>query len=136
VGCRYSPKVVYHEFFADNPDLHVATYQTLHGIYDEGCGLDNVLMSWGHDEYLYQVVRDYVPLEAQYIIRYHSFYAAHREHAYEHLMNDQDREFFRWVRRFNPYDLYTKSDQKPDLEGLLPYYRELVARYFPDPIWW
>ena len=28
-------------------------YNTDLGIYDEGCGLDNVTCSWGHDEYLY-----------------------------------------------------------------------------------
>ena len=45
-------------------------------------------LSWGHDEYLYQVVKDYLPEEALYMIRYHSFYAGHREGAYDHLMND------------------------------------------------
>lgn len=54
-------------------------------------GLDQVHMSYGHDEYLYHVVRPYVPAEAAYIIRYHSFYAAHRENAYEHLYADKDR---------------------------------------------
>jgi len=136
VGCRYSDKIVYHEFFQENPDWHVAEYQTACGIYEKGCGLDNVLMSWGHDEYLYHVVRDCVPLEAQYMIRYHSFYAAHREHEYEQLMNDQDRAMFRWVRKFNPYDLYTKSDTRPDLDALLPYYRDLTAKFFPEPLWW
>ena len=43
------------------------------------------------------------------MIRYHSFYAAHREGAYAHLMNDRDREMFDWVRAFNPYDLYSKG---------------------------
>jgi inositol oxygenase len=136
VGCRYSDRIVYHEFFQENPDRDVAEYQTECGIYAPGCGLENVLMAWGHDEYLYHVVRDYVPLEAQYMIRYHSFYAAHREHEYGHLMNDQDREMFRWVRKFNPYDLYTKSDERPDLERLLPYYEQLVAKFFPERIWW
>ena len=32
------------------------------------------------------------------MIRYHSFYPAHREREYEYLMNDQDREMFHWVR--------------------------------------
>jgi inositol oxygenase len=136
VGCSYSPKIVYYEYFSENPDWRTPDYQTSCGIYEEGCGLDKVLMSWGHDEYLYHVVRPYVPLEAQYIIRYHSFYAGHRENEYQHLMNQQDRAMFRWVRKFNPYDLYTKSDEPPDLERLLPWYRELVAKYFPDTIWW
>ncbi len=63
VGCRYSNKVVFPEFFADNPDWNVAQYQTDCGIYEPGCGLDNIHMSWGHDEFLYHVVKDYLPEE-------------------------------------------------------------------------
>ena len=51
-------------------------------------------------------------------------------------MNDEDREMFRWVREFNEYDLYTKNDVRPDVEGLMPYYRELVDQFFPEKIWW
>lgn len=136
VGCAYSQRIVYPEFFEANPDSQVAEYQTRCGIYSEGGGLDSVLMSWGHDEYLYHVVRPYLPVEAQYMIRYHSFYAAHREGEYEWLMDDRDRDMFRWVRAFNPYDLYTKTDVRPDVEGLMPCYRELTSRFFPDRIWW
>jgi len=136
VGCRHSDKIVYHEFFRFNPDWNHSRYHSENGMYEPGCGLDNVLMSWGHDEYMYQVVRDYLPVEAQYMIRYHSFYPAHRERAYQHLMNEQDREMFRWVRKFNRYDLYTKSEQRPDLDAVLPYYQHLVAQFFPDQIWW
>ena len=38
------------------PTARCREYQTGCGIYEEGCGLDNVLMSWGHDEYMYHVV--------------------------------------------------------------------------------
>ena len=31
------------------------------GIYEAGCGLANVRLSWGHDEYMYHVVKDYLP---------------------------------------------------------------------------
>ncbi len=136
VGCAYSEKIVLSEYFSENPDRNVPEYQTLHGIYQPGCGLENVLMSWGHDEYLYQVVGSYLPIPAQYMIRYHSFYPAHREDAYQHLMNEQDREMLKWVRAFNPYDLYTKRDTKPNLDRLLPYYEKLVASYLPDTLQW
>lgn len=43
------------QYFKDNPDSNNAAYNTKKGIYDEGCGLDNVMMSWGHDEYMYLV---------------------------------------------------------------------------------
>jgi len=93
-------------------------------------------MSWGHDEYMYHVVKDHLPPEALYMIRYHSFYAAHREGAYQHLMNDRDRDLFDWVKKFNPYDLYSKADERPDLAKLEPYYRELIAEYFPAEVRW
>src|SRR6266403_124629 len=82
VGCARSDKIVFPEFFAENPDSQVAEYQTRCGIYEEGCGLERVHLSWGHDEYLYHVVREYLPDEALAMIRYHSFYALHREGAY------------------------------------------------------
>jgi inositol oxygenase len=136
VGCTYSDKVVFHEFFAENPDSRVPAYQTPCGVYEERCGLDRVHLSWGHDEYLYRVVRDYLPEEARYMIRYHSFYAAHREGAYAHLMNGHDRELFAWVRAFNPYDLYSKGESRPDVAGLRPFYEELIAEFFPPALRW
>ena len=128
--------MVYAEFFAENPDSDVEEYQSDLGIYEKGCGLDNVLMSWGHDEYIYHVTKSYLPIEAQYMLRYHSFYAWHREGEYDLLLNDQDREYLRWVKEFNPYDLYSKSSQPPDLTKLRPYYEDLITEFFPDEIDW
>jgi inositol oxygenase len=136
VGCAYSDKIVFSEFFADNPDGQAATYQTECGIYSDGCGLSHVHLSWGHDEYLYHVAKPYLPEPALYMIRYHSFYPAHAEGAYGHLMNDHDREMFRWVRAFNPYDLYSKAAERPDVAELRPYYEELIAEFFPGAIDW
>ncbi len=136
VGCRFSETIVFPEFFADNPDAAVAEYQTECGMYEPHCGLDNVLMSWGHDEYLYHVVKDYLPEPALYMIRYHSFYAAHRERAYDHLMNEHDQKLFAAVRAFNPYDLYTKSHTRPDVDALRPFYEELVNEYLPGELAW
>ncbi|MEX0937653.1 MAG: inositol oxygenase family protein [Pirellulales bacterium] len=136
VGCRFSERIVLAEFFQDNPDSHVAEYQSPCGIYREGCGLKNVYLSWGHDEYLYHVVKDYLPEPALYMIRYHSCYPIHREGQYGHLLDDHDREMFEWVRAFNPYDLYSKSDAPPDMNRLRPYYEDLIGRYFPGAIRW
>src|SRR5579862_5811912 len=134
VGCRYSEKIVYPEFFAENPDSAVPEYQTRLGVYSQGCGLRNVSMSWGHDEYLYQIMKDYLPEPALYMIRYHSFYSQHREHGYEHLLDDHDREMFEWVNKFNPYDLYSKSPKPPVVAELKPYYEGLIKKYLPDAI--
>src|SRR6266566_359659 len=97
VGCAWSDRIVFPEFFKDNPDSRVPRYQTRLGVYEEGCGLDHVDLSWGHDEYLYQVMKDYLPEEGLYMIRYHSFYPGHRERAYDHLMNERDHRLFESV---------------------------------------
>jgi inositol oxygenase len=136
VGCAYSERIVFAEFFADNADAQVPAYQTPCGIYSEGCGLDQVQLSWGHDEYLYQVVKEYLPVEAQYMIRYHSFYPGHREGAYAHLFDERDQQMFAWVRAFNPYDLYSKNAVRPDVGTLRPYYEELIAEFFPATLAW
>ena len=133
-GCAYSEKVVFPEFFAANPDAKNPAYQTPLGVYERNGGLDHVDMSWGHDEYFYQVAKEYLPEPALYMIRYHSFYAGHREGAYDYLMSDRDREMFQWVRAFNPYDLYSKSADRPNAAGLRPYYQGLIDKYFPKQV--
>ncbi|MBJ2175898.1 inositol oxygenase [Aureibaculum sp. A20] len=134
VGCKFSETIVYPEFFEKNPDAKDERYNTKYGIYTPNCGLDKVKMSWGHDEYLYQILKNYLPEPALYMIRYHSFYAQHRENAYTHLMNEKDLEMFEWVKKFNPYDLYSKAPVEPDAKALRPYYEELVSKYLPSSL--
>lgn len=134
VGCRHSQKVVYPEFFAENADAENPRFNSRLGVYEEGCGLKNVHLSWGHDEYLYQVTKDYLPESALYMIRYHSFYAWHRENEYDYLCDARDREMLNWVRKFNPYDLYSKCPVKPNWAELKPYYDRLFAKYLPAKI--
>lgn len=134
VGCQFSDKIVYPEFFNSNPDAKNETYNSKYGIYSQGCGLRNVTMSWGHDEYLYQITKNYLPEPALYMIRYHSFYSQHRENAYEHLMDDHDRKMFEWVKKFNPYDLYSKNPVPPNVRELRPYYEDLISKYLPATV--
>lgn len=134
VGCKHSDKVVFAEFFSDNPDSLDERYNTPLGMYAAGCGLDAVHLSWGHDEYLYQLLKPYLPIEALYMIRYHSFYAWHREGAYRHLTNVQDEANLRWVQAFNPYDLYSKNPNPPVMATLRPYYEDLMAKYLPSTL--
>jgi len=131
VGCAYSDKIVYPEFFKNNPDYNNEKYNTKYGIYEPGCGLRNVNMSWGHDEYVYQIMKDHLPEEGLYMLRYHSFYAWHREGEYGYLLDDHDREMLKWVSLFNPYDLYSKNPTPPNWDELKPYYQDLVAKYLP-----
>ena len=136
VGCAYSDRIVFPQFFSDNPDSRDPRYQSQFGIYEQGTGLDNVFLSWGHDEYIYQVMKDYLPDEGLYMLRYHSFYPAHKEGDYGYLMNEKDKAMFEWVRAFNPYDLYTKSHTKPNVKELRPFYDDLIAEYLPERLRW
>ena len=50
VGCKFSDKNIYPESFENNPDSYDSVYSSENGIYKPNCGLDNVMLSWGHDE--------------------------------------------------------------------------------------
>jgi inositol oxygenase len=136
VGCKFSDRIVFHEAFLDNPDSTNERFQSDLGIYSAHCGLDQVNLSWGHDEYLYHVVRNYLPEPALNMIRYHSCYPVHREGAYRFLMNEHDHEMMKWVNAFNQYDLYTKRDERMDVAGLRPFYQQLIDEYFPASLNW
>ena len=138
VGCRFDDQCVYgNKSFAANPDYRNPVYSDEYGIYSPGCGLDSVMLSWGHDEYLYHVIKrsqSKLPKEALAMIRYHSFYPWHQQGAYRWMMNESDHEMLEAIRAFNPYDLYSKSDDKPKVEDVKAYYVELIDEYFPEKV--
>ena len=76
---------------------------TQFGIYEKGCGIENITMSWGHDEYLYHVLINHgatIPEEGLYMIRYHSFYPWHSGNDYGYFNSPKDLEMLEWVREF------------------------------------
>ncbi|KAK8551264.1 hypothetical protein V6N12_039912 [Hibiscus sabdariffa] len=131
VGCAFDKSVVHYKYFEGNPDYHNPEYNTKYGVYSEGCGLSNVMLSWGHDDYMYLVAKENnttLPPAALFIIRYHSFYALHKSGAYKHLMNEEDAENLKWLQIFNKYDLYSKSKVRVDVEKVKPYYLSLIEK--------
>lgn len=137
VGCAFDlEKNIYPDTFKKNPDYNHPIYSTELGIYHEGCGLDHVLFSYGHDEYLYNVLKNQskLPPGALAIIRYHSCYPIHREDAYSKLMTDHDKEMIQYVKMFRHYDLYSKDSEPMDLPKLKAYYQELIDEYIPGKI--
>jgi len=111
-----------------------------------------------HLQYLYNVLKNQcsLPEAGLHMIRYHSFYPCvilhqllipflmslprvlrwHREGAYSHLTNEADKKALAAVRAFNPYDLYSKSDEPVDPKKLKPYYQGLIAKFFPPVLDW
>ncbi len=134
IGCGFAKENIFYEYFQGNPDNSHPIYSTKLGIYEEHCGLKSVMISWGHDEYMYYIAKNQSTLndKALAMIRYHSFYPWHREGAYSYLMSEEDYEMQKAVQDFNQYDLYSKGLQKFNLEELKPYYLELIDEFFPQ----
>lgn len=141
VGCKLPDSCVYPEFNALNKDMADSRYNTDLGIYKEGCGLDNTDLAWGHDEYLYQVLKNHkankLPKKAMVMIRYHSFYPWHTGGSYNQLLNKTDAQYLEWIRDFNKYDLYTKCQKIYNLEDVVEYYQPIAEKYLgKEPIYW
>ena len=137
VGCSLPDSLVFPEFNQYNLDIKDKYKSTKLGIYKENCGLDNVICSWGHDEYLYRILSsnlnpNTLPEEALYIIRFHSLYAYHDKLEYMHFQSEKDKDFFSWLKLFNKYDLYSKTDVVQDVNSLKEYYTTLINKYFTN----
>ena len=136
VGCRFEDSNIFVEFFNDHPDSLDPIYKTSLGIYSPYCGFNSLWMSFGHDEYIYQVMKPYLPKEALYILRFHSFYPAHFAQGYKHLMSDEDHMLIPYLKLFQKYDLYSKHDEEICIDEIYPYYEELVNEFLPKKIQW
>jgi hypothetical protein len=93
---RYKPKQHESNFFA--------ILSTKFGMYKPNCGVENLTLSWGHDEYLYRFLvhnKTTLPKQALWMIRFHSFYPWHSGNNYSHLTTKNDEEEIRkWVLKF------------------------------------
>jgi inositol oxygenase len=146
LGCQFSDKNIFYDYFKVNPDFNKPEFQSPLGIYGESVGINNLVMSYGHDEYAYRVLylQGNLPREALSIIRFHSCYPIHQQGAYKELlmrpfdtlrdsteMAFDDSTQIRWVQEFSRYDLYSKKEEKLSIAELEPFYRALINKYFP-----
>jgi inositol oxygenase len=109
-------------------------------LYKTNCGLDNLVLSYGHDEYLYQVLmgnNTNHTFEKEYmdIIRYHSFYPWHTAGKYRNFMNREDCITLHNICDFNKYDLYSKEDTDFVLTPKIKkYYDDKLRLIFPKKL--
>jgi len=141
VGCYPVESIVYgQKSFNGNPDIEDERYNTKLGMYKEGCGIENLTMTWSHDEYMYQVLKNdkncTLPDESLYSIRYHSFYPYHNCSEYMYFQNERDKEMRKYIDELNSCDLYSKHDEHHDIEALKPYYQTLIDKYIPGVLSW
>ena len=142
VGCEFPKSIVYYEdTMHENPDYYHPIYSSKYGVYAPNCGIENVLLSFGHDEYLYRVLQSnsnhLLSKRYQQIIRFHSCYPWHTGNAYSHLEQSSDSDLKQLVLEFNKYDLYSKQDTEFVLtREIRHYYKALLEKYFPEPLNW
>lgn len=142
LGCSLRNKHVYPEFDNLCNDMYNEHYNTNLGIYSLNCGLSSCVFTWGHDEYLYDVlqynkeignVSDELPEIAYLIIRYHSLYPWHKYNEYEDIESNDDIVTKQYVQLFNKYDLYTKTDDfSENIDVLNEYYSKLIFKFVPN----
>jgi inositol oxygenase len=145
VGCMFERVGVFPEYFDSNPDLKDPIYSTKLGIYQPECGLNNLVMCFSHDEYLYkiltheknakQLTEKQLPIQSYYIIRFNSFYPWHKFGAYTIFENQIDKENKEWVQMFASFDLYSKAHDIVDVDAVKPYYEKLLKQYLPAKLY-
>ncbi len=145
LGCAFPDSIVYSETMRESPDYGIQDYSTPCGIYKPNCGLDALTIAFGHDEYLYWVLKGNQNKNKHFIgdsylniIRYHSLYPWHTGDSYKHLMDDlgKDEETLANVRMFNAFDLYSKEDATSVSHEVKQYYDSLLDEFFTEELDW
>jgi inositol oxygenase len=146
VGAPLPDCCVLPQYNALNPDKDHPLYsKSPLGIYEKGCGMMNLKFAFGHDEYIYHVVKKHqellpnserIPPEGLAILRLHSCYPWHSGGAYREFMSSDgsDEALLNAVKRFQKYDLYTKRDLPPSVDELWPYYQGLIDKFLPGDL--
>jgi hypothetical protein len=100
------------------------------GSYDDGVGLDQVVVQWNHDEFGYSRLVKHVPDHIAWLVRYHSLDPS----TVAHLHDERDRRYTDdYLRTFFHYDHATKTAYgAPKVR--LDDYRDFVDEAFPKPI--
>ena len=141
VGCKFPETIVCYKTILENPDINDPILSTKMGIYKERCGIENLMITFGHDEYLYNVLQrntnHLFPKKYQDIIRFHSFYPWHTGGSYREFMKPEDDEILKNVLSFNQYDLYSKAEDTFIVtDDIKKYYNNLINEFFPAPLLW
>mmetsp|Transcript_17687 Transcript_17687/g.21789 ORF Transcript_17687/g.21789 Transcript_17687/m.21789 type:complete len:310 (+) Transcript_17687:150-1079(+) len=137
VGMPIPDSIVFSEFNSLNKDSSNPIFIEKNGIYKPGCGLDKLKFAFGHDEYMYRLLKHNncsIPEEGLQMIRLHSCYVLHDKNEYQQLLAEEDHGTLEWVREFNKADLYTKKNKRPDMDALWKYYQPIIDKYCPGKL--
>ena len=120
-------------------NYHLENKDLLENTLKPNIGFENIYMSWGHDEYLANILEKNstnFPPEAIYIIRFHSFYSWHSPRngirGYTQIANEKDWYMLPLLKLFQKSDLYSKTTNVPDTNTIKNKYDLLINKYFND----
>lgn len=160
LGCDFDSANIFADrgFYKQNPDASNRSFQGRYGKYKPSCGLEQLLMSFGHDEYLAIVLQGHahdverrraagedvplkhLPREAIYMVRFHSFYPWHSprgaNRGYGHLVNEEDWRLLPLLKALQKSDLYSKTKELPNVEELQHFYGRLIREHFLPTLRW
>ena len=110
-------------------------------LYAPNCGFNKLLFNWSHDEYIASFIeRNGIgfPLEAIYIVRYHSFYSWHTprnlDRGYTNLASTKDWKMLPLLKAFQKADLYSKTRIIPNINEIEHKYDDLIKKYFKSTV--
>ncbi len=97
---------------------------------NDGAGLDRVVYQFCHREIIYSRLKDHVPDQIAWLLRYHNI-SIEKSSPY---MNERDRAYAeKYLTTFQKYDRGFKSFASlPQID--LKKYRDLIEQTFPNPI--
>ena len=99
------------------------------GNYPSGIGLDNCVNNWNHDEIAYERLKNFLPKNMAWLIRYHSINIKRNQN----FMNDDDKNLCESLLiPFSKHDKLSKSHNLPLIDW--DKYRKLCEKHLPDRI--
>ncbi|OWZ22181.1 Inositol oxygenase [Phytophthora megakarya] len=107
---------------------------------DKHCGLENIMLPWTPDEYLYRVLclnTTTLPAEALDAIRFWSFKTWYEQDSFDDLCAPQDVDTKEWLSSLGKVACVSEDMvQMINTEDELPYYLQLADKYLPGTLQW
>lgn len=112
----------------ENPSNIVCDNQVLE-INEEGVGLDSCITNWNHDEIAYKRLKDFLPHQYSWLIRYHSI----NIYQSKKFMNNYDIKMCKdFLIPFSKHDKQSKSQIIPIIDW--EKYRKMCEKHLPIEI--
>jgi inositol oxygenase len=141
LGCAFSDHIRGAQFLCACPDRRCRAYSRPLGIYQRGCGLDQVAFTWSGPEYLSLVLQQHgvhLPFDARFLLRYQNFDCTIADDAaYAGLMSPRDLAALPLLRRFVRARAAARSGKAPpslDWNATCAQCNVAMRRYFDSMV--